>query len=66
MSLILGDPTFASEAATPSLKFFRAVRFLKDNAPHAVRIREMGVLAQNSMDRWLWDMLERKIDDAAL
>ena len=32
----------------------------------AQSIREMGAPAQNSMDRWLWDLLEWKIDDAAL
>jgi hypothetical protein len=51
MNLILGHAAFVGESATPSFKFIRAERFLKDNAPHAFRIREMGTPAQNSMDR---------------
>jgi hypothetical protein len=66
VNLILGNPAFVDETATPSLKLFRAARFLKENAPHAFQIREMGASAHNSMDRWLWDLLEWKIDDAAL
>ena len=45
-------------AETFSFKFIRVARFLKDNAPHAFQIREMGTDAKNSMDRWLWDLLD--------
>jgi hypothetical protein len=62
MNLILGHPAFLSERATPSFKFIRAARFLKENAPHAFRLREMGAPTHNSMDRWLWDLLDRNID----
>jgi hypothetical protein len=63
MNLILGHPAFARERATPSFKFIRAARFLRENAPHAFQIREMGIPAQNSMDRWLWNLLDRNIDN---
>jgi hypothetical protein len=56
LKLILGDPAFVGEAETPSFKFLRAARFLKDNAPHVFQVHEMGVEARNSMDRWLWDL----------
>jgi hypothetical protein len=64
MNPVLGHPAFVGERATPSFKFIRAARFLKDNAPHAFQIREMGIPAQNSMDRWLWNLLAWNIDDA--
>ena len=57
LKIILGDPTFVGERETPSFKFIRAARFLKDNAPHAFQIREMGAEAKSRMDRWLWDLL---------
>jgi hypothetical protein len=58
VKLILADPAFVGEQETPSFKFIRAARFLKNNAPHVFQIREMGTEANNSMDRWLWDLLE--------
>ena len=58
VKLILGDAAFVGEQETPSFKFIRAARFLKDNAPHVFQIREMGTEAKNSMDRWLWDLLD--------
>ena len=58
MNLILKHPTFTGEKATPSFKFIRAARFLRENAPHAFQIREMGIPAQNNMDRWLWNLLD--------
>jgi hypothetical protein len=48
VKLILGDPAFVGERETPSFKFIRAARFLKDNAPHVFQIREMGTEAKNS------------------
>ena len=57
VKLILGDPAFVGERETPSFKFIRAARFLKENAPHVFQIREMHTKAKNSMDRWLWDLL---------
>jgi hypothetical protein len=57
VNLILGDPAFVGDRATPSFKFIRAARFLKNNAPHVFQIREMGTVAKNGMDRWLWDLL---------
>ena len=63
MNRILGHPAFLDERATPSFKFIRAARFLRENAPHAFQIREMGIPAQNSMDRWLWNLLDRNIDN---
>ena len=45
LNRVLGDPAFLGERATPSFKFIRAARFLKDNAPHAFQIREMGTPA---------------------
>jgi hypothetical protein len=62
MNSILGHPAFLGEQATSSFKFIRAARFLRENAPHAFQIREMGIPAQNSMDRWLWNLLDRNID----
>lgn len=61
MNLILGHSAFGGEKATPSFKFIRAARFLRENAPHAFRIREMGIPAPNRMDRWLWNLLDRSI-----
>ena len=63
MNLILEHPAFLGERATPSFKFIRAARFLRENAPHAFQIREMGNPAPNSMDRWLWNLLDRNIDN---
>ena len=40
MKLILGDPAFVGERETPSFKFIRAARFLKDSAPHVFAIRD--------------------------
>ena len=60
LNLILGDPAFVGERETPSFKFIRAARFLKENAPHAFKIRKMGNEAKNGMDRWLWDLLDLK------
>jgi hypothetical protein len=60
VQLILGDPAFVGEQQTPSFKFIRAARFLKANAPHVFQIREMRAVAKNSMDRWLWDLLEQE------
>jgi hypothetical protein len=39
-------------------------RFLKANAPHVFQIREMGTEERNSMDRWLWDLLEQEFATA--
>ena len=58
VNLILGDPAFVGDRATPSFKFLRAARFLKNNAPHVFQIHEMGTVAENGMDRWLWDLLD--------
>ena len=58
LKVILGNPAFVSERETFSFKFIRAARFLKDNAPHVFQIREMGTEDRNSMDRWLWDLLD--------
>jgi hypothetical protein len=66
MNLILGHPALLGEGATPSFKFITAARFLRENAPHAFQIREMGIPAQNSMDRWLWNLLDRNIDNTML
>jgi hypothetical protein len=57
LKLILNDPAFFELPGTPSIKFLRAARFLKTNAPHAFQIREMGALTKSNMDRWLWDLL---------
>jgi len=57
VNLILADPAFVGDRATPSFKFLRAARFLKNNAPHVFQIHEMGTV-ENSMDRWLWDLLD--------
>ena len=57
MQLILADPTIRSDTETPSLKFIRAARFLKINAPHVFHVREMLPGAKNTMDRWLWDLI---------
>jgi hypothetical protein len=56
VKLILDDPTFVGEQGTFSFKFIRAARFLKDNAPHVFQIHE-NTEAKNTMDRWLWDLL---------
>ena len=58
VNLILGDPSFVGDRATPSCKFLRAARFLKNNAPHVFQIHEMGTVAKNGMDRWLWELLD--------
>lgn len=58
MRLILEDPAFVGERQTSPFKFIRAARFLKGNAPHVFQIREMGTEAKNTMDRWLWDLLQ--------
>jgi hypothetical protein len=63
MNLILKHPAFTGDKTTPSFKFIRAARFLRENAPHAFQIREMGIPAQNSMDRWLWNLFDRNIDN---
>ena len=60
VQLILADPAFAGEVETHSFQFIRAARFLKDNAPHVFQIREMRAEAKNSMDRWLWDLLDKE------
>ena len=58
VKLILRDPAFAGERETFSFKFIRVARFLKDNAPHVFQIHETGTKAKNSMDCWLWDLLD--------
>ena len=58
VNLILGDPAFVGDKGTPSFKFLRATRFLKNQAPHVFEIHEMGTVAKNGMDRWLWDLLD--------
>jgi hypothetical protein len=58
VKLILENSAFSGERETPSFKFIRAARFLKNNAPHVFQIREMGTETTNSMDRWLWDLLD--------
>ena len=58
VNLILGDPSFVGDRSTPSFKFLRAARFLKNQAPHVFQIHEMGTVAKNGMDRWLWDVLD--------
>jgi hypothetical protein len=60
VQLILAHPVFEDELETSSFKFIRAARFLKDNAPHVFQIREMRAGNKNSMDRWLWDLLDRE------
>ena len=57
LKLILKDPAFLNLVGTPSVKFLRAARFLKANAPRVFQISEMGTNAKNGMDRWLWDLL---------
>ena len=57
MQLVLADPIFRSATETSSLKFIRAARFLKINAPHVFQVREMLPGAMNTMDRWLWDII---------
>ena len=42
LNLILGDPAFVGERETPSFKFIRAARFLKENAPH-VSLLNLGI-----------------------
>ena len=56
MKLILDDPTFVDEQGTFLFKFIRVARFLKDNAPHVFQIHE-NTETKNTMDRWLWDLL---------
>jgi hypothetical protein len=63
MNSILEHPAFMGEGATPSFKFIRAARFLRENAPHVFQIRETGIPEQNRMDRWLWNLLDRNIDN---
>jgi hypothetical protein len=58
VNLILGDPAFVGGRATPTFKLLRAARFLKDSAPHVFQIHKMGTVAENDMDRWLWDLLD--------
>jgi hypothetical protein len=58
VNLVLGDPSFVGDQATPAFKFLRAARFLKNQAPHVFQIHEMGTVAKNGMDRWLWDLLD--------
>jgi hypothetical protein len=58
VKLLLRDPAFVGEQDGFPFKFIRAARFLKANAPHVFRIREMGSEAKNSMDRWLWELLD--------
>jgi hypothetical protein len=55
--LLLGDPVAVGDGETFSLRFIRAARFLKANAPHVFHIREMHAKVRNRMDRWLWDFL---------
>ncbi len=57
MQLVLADPIFLSQTETSSLKFIKAARFLKINAPHVFHVREMLPGATNIMDRWLWDFI---------
>jgi hypothetical protein len=59
VQLILADPAFVGALETHSFQFIRAARFLKAHAPHVFQIREMRAEAKNSMDRWLWDLLDR-------
>jgi hypothetical protein len=61
VNLLLGDSAFAGDRGTPSFEFLRAARFLKDNAPHVFQIQEMGTVAKNGMDRWLWDLLDSNL-----
>ena len=56
--LVLRELAFFGEPKTFSFKFIRVARFLKDNAPHVFQIRETGTKTKNSMDRWLWDLLD--------
>ena len=56
--LVLREAAFFGERKTFSFKFITVARFLKDNAPHAFQISEMGSKSKNSMDRWLWDLLD--------
>jgi hypothetical protein len=59
VKLFLRDSVFAGERETfSSFRFIKVARFLKYNAPHVFQIREMGSEAKNSMDRWLWDLLD--------
>jgi hypothetical protein len=61
VNLILRDSAFAGDRGTPSFKFLKAARFLKDNAPHVFQIHEMGAVAKNGMDLWLWDLLDSNL-----
>jgi hypothetical protein len=56
--LVLRESAFFGERKTFSFKFITVARFLKDNAPHVFQISEMGSKSKNSMDRWLWDLLD--------
>jgi hypothetical protein len=53
---IFDYPPFVDVEGTFSFKFIRVARFLKDNAPHVFQIHE-NTEAKNSMDQWLWDLL---------
>src|ERR1700747_3282098 len=48
VNLILGDPTFVGDRATPTFKLLRAARFLKDSAPHVFQIQEMGTVRRTT------------------
>jgi hypothetical protein len=61
VNMILGDPAFVGDRGTPSLNFLTAARFLKDSAPHVFQIHEIGTVAKNDMDRWLWDLLDNNL-----
>ena len=61
VNLILGDPAFVGDRGTPPFKFLTAARFLKDNAPQVFQIHEIGTVAKNDMDRWLWDLLDNNL-----
>jgi hypothetical protein len=56
--LVLRELAFFCERETFSCKFIRVARFLKDNAPHVFQSTEMGSKSKNTMDRWLWDLLD--------
>jgi hypothetical protein len=61
-NFIRRHPAISSTPEIPSLKFIKAARFLKNNAPHPFQIREMGAKSEDNMDRWLWDFLEQSGD----
>jgi hypothetical protein len=56
--LILEDPSMASSLERESSQFISAARFFKSDAPHLFKVREMGAVPENRMDRWLWDFLQ--------